>query len=150
MQIGTTSPNYPFAAFQLLRSNQDALSTLFAYATAWELNLVAENQAEIADAQLVSGGFYAGLGVSPAAGRLIVDDDDRSGAAPVAVHQLPVLAEPLCRQPRRHRTANPDQQHSVHDRRSFRARVLRREPGSGSQDLPALARRPFAGGEPGR
>ena len=62
-----------------------SLSTLFAYATAWELNLVAENQAEIADAQLVSGGFYAGLGVPPAAGRLIVDDDDRSGAAPVAV-----------------------------------------------------------------
>jgi macrolide transport system ATP-binding/permease protein len=82
---GTTSPNYPFAAFQLLRSNQDALSTLFAYATAWELNLVAEDQAEIADGQLVSGGFYGGLGVSPAAGRLIVDDDDRSGAAPVAV-----------------------------------------------------------------
>jgi hypothetical protein len=51
----------------------------------WELNLVAENQSEIADAQLVSGGFYAGLGVPPAAGRLIGDDDDRSGAAPVAV-----------------------------------------------------------------
>src|SRR5438128_3597069 len=31
---GVTSPNYPFAAFQFLRSNQDALSTLFAYATA--------------------------------------------------------------------------------------------------------------------
>src|SRR5712672_260695 len=27
---GITSPNYPFAAFQLLRSNQAALSTLFA------------------------------------------------------------------------------------------------------------------------
>lgn len=81
----TTSPNYPFGAFQLLRSNQDALSTLFAYATSWELNLVAEGQAEIADGQLVSGGFYGGLGVSPAAGRLIADDDDRSGAAPVAV-----------------------------------------------------------------
>jgi macrolide transport system ATP-binding/permease protein len=84
-ETGTTSPNYPFAAFQLLRSNQDALSTLFGYATAWELNLVAEDQAEIADGQLVSGGFYGGLGVSPAAGRLIVDDDDRSGAGPVAV-----------------------------------------------------------------
>jgi macrolide transport system ATP-binding/permease protein len=83
--IGTTSPNHPFAAFQLLHSNQDSLSTLFAYATMWELNLVAENQSEIADAQLVSGGFYAGLGVPPAAGRLIGDDDDRSGAAPVAV-----------------------------------------------------------------
>src|SRR5437867_7574892 len=26
---GTTSPNFPFAAFQHLRSNQDALSTVF-------------------------------------------------------------------------------------------------------------------------
>ena len=46
---------------------------------------MAENQAEIADGLLVSGGFYSGLGVSPAAGRLIADDDDRSGAPPVAV-----------------------------------------------------------------
>jgi predicted permease len=81
----TTSPNYPFAAFQLLRSDPDALSTLFAYAVAPQLNLVAANQAEIADGQLVSGGFYGGLGVFPAAGRLIADDDDRNGAAPVAV-----------------------------------------------------------------
>ena len=84
-EMGTNSPNHPFAAFQLLRSKQDVLSTLFAYATAWELNLVTEGQAELADAQLVSGGFYGGLGVSPAVGRLIADDDDRSGAAPVAV-----------------------------------------------------------------
>src|SRR5205085_9258951 len=71
------------------RSNHEALSTLFAYATAWELNLVAEDQAEIADAQLVSGGFYSSLGVPPAAGRLILDDDDRSGAVPVAVISYP-------------------------------------------------------------
>ena len=82
---GMSSPNYPFGVFQLLRSNQEPLASLFAYATAWEINLVAENQAEIADGQLVSGGFYNGLGVSPAAGRLIMDDDDRTGAAPVAV-----------------------------------------------------------------
>jgi macrolide transport system ATP-binding/permease protein len=80
-----TSPNYPYAAFQLLRANRQALSTLFAYATAWEVNLVAEGQAELDDAQLVSGDFYSGLGVSPAAGRLIMDDDDRAGAPPVAV-----------------------------------------------------------------
>jgi macrolide transport system ATP-binding/permease protein len=84
-ETGTTSPNYPFAAFQLLRSNHDALSAFFAYALTPELNLVVEDQAEIGDGQLVSGGFYSGLGVSPAIGRLIVDDDDRSGAAPVAV-----------------------------------------------------------------
>ena len=82
---GINSPNYPFGAFQFLRSNRDPLSTLFAYALAWQINLVVENQAEIADGQLVSGGFYNGLGVSPAAGRLIADDDDRSGAPPVAV-----------------------------------------------------------------
>jgi predicted permease len=81
----TTSPNYPFGAFHFLSSNRDPLSTLFAYATAWEINLVVENQAEIAEGQLVSGGFYSGLGVSPAAGRLIADDDDRAGAPPVAV-----------------------------------------------------------------
>ncbi len=80
-----TSPNFPFDAFPLLRSNRDTLSTLFAYARAWQVNLVAEGQAELDEAQLVSGGFYSGLGVTPAAGRLIVDDDDRSGAPPVAV-----------------------------------------------------------------
>jgi predicted permease len=82
---GMTSRNYPFPAFQFLRANQDALSDLFAYATASEINLVAEGQAEIADVELVSGGFYRGLGVPSAAGRLITDDDDRAGTAPVAV-----------------------------------------------------------------
>jgi hypothetical protein len=33
----------------------------------------------------VSGGFFGGLGVYPAAGRLILEDDDRFGAPPVAV-----------------------------------------------------------------
>jgi predicted permease len=84
-ETGTTSPNFPYAAFQRLRPDPEAFSTIFAYAMAHELNLVAENQAEIGDGQLVSGGFYAGLQVPPAAGRLIADDDDRSGAAPVAV-----------------------------------------------------------------
>jgi macrolide transport system ATP-binding/permease protein len=81
----TISPNYPYAAFPLLRANQEALSTLFAYATAWEISLVAEGQAELDDAELVSGGFYSGLGVTPAAGRLIEESDDHSGAPPVAV-----------------------------------------------------------------
>ena len=35
--------------------------------------------------QYVSGGFFRGLAVVPAAGRLIQADDDRAGAAPVAV-----------------------------------------------------------------
>ncbi len=35
--------------------------------------------------EYVSGEFFRGLAVSPAAGRLILADDDRAGAAPVAV-----------------------------------------------------------------
>ncbi|HXB67025.1 MAG TPA: ABC transporter permease [Candidatus Acidoferrales bacterium] len=80
-----TSPNYPFAAFEFLRANQDKLSTLFAYGGAWQVNIIAHGQAEVAQGLFVSGGFYRDLGVPPAAGRLILDADDRAGAAPVAV-----------------------------------------------------------------
>jgi predicted permease len=82
---GSVSPNFPFASFENLRAKPEPLSTLFAYATAWETNVVAEGQAELDEVQLVSGGFYDGLGLAPAAGRLIGDEDDRSGAPPVAV-----------------------------------------------------------------
>ncbi|SPE27390.1 membrane hypothetical protein [Candidatus Sulfopaludibacter sp. SbA6] len=80
-----TSPNYPFAAYEALRAKPDQLATLFAYANAWQVNLIARGQAEVASGLFVSGGFYSGLGVAPAAGRLILDEDDRAGAAPVAV-----------------------------------------------------------------
>ena len=80
-----TSPNYPFGAFEFLRSNQHVLSTLVAYARVWRVNLVVQNQAELAMSLFVSGGFYSGLGVTPAAGRLIAGGDDRIGAPAVAV-----------------------------------------------------------------
>ena len=44
-----------------------------------------KGEAELARGEYVSGDFFRGLAVSPAAGRLIVADDDRAGAAPVAV-----------------------------------------------------------------
>ena len=80
-----TSPNYPFAAYEALRVRHDTLSTLFAYASAWQVNIIARGQAEAARGLFVSGGFYSGLGVAPAAGRLILDEDDRAGAPAVAV-----------------------------------------------------------------
>ncbi len=84
-ESGRMSPNYPWAAYELLRTNQSVLSTLFAYGSAPQLNLVTGDQAEVAEGLLVSGGFYNALGVPAAAGRLIGDADDRAGAPPVAV-----------------------------------------------------------------
>jgi len=61
------------------------LSEIFAFADTGRLNLIVQGQAELAEGQLVSGGFFGALGVTPAAGRLIIDEDDRIGAAPVVV-----------------------------------------------------------------
>ena len=44
-----------------------------------------KGETEIAKGEYVSGDFFRGLAVSPPAGRLILADDDRAGAAPVAV-----------------------------------------------------------------
>jgi predicted permease len=82
---GTLSPNFPFPAYEALRERRDIVSALFAYVPAYDVNLVARNEAGIARGLYVSGNFFPGLELAPAGGRLITDDDDRSGAAPVVV-----------------------------------------------------------------
>ena len=47
--------------------------------------MIVKGEAELAQGEYVSGDFFRGLAVVPAAGRLIHGDDDRAGAAPVAV-----------------------------------------------------------------
>src|SRR5262249_16125157 len=68
-----------------LRAHTQTLSDVFAYAPRGDLNVKVDGQAEIASGQLVTGGFYAGLGVRTVVGRTIAEDDDREDAAPVAV-----------------------------------------------------------------
>lgn len=82
---GRTSPNIPFAAWQTFRDARDVASSVFAYAVAYELNLVARNQADASYGLYVSGNFFQGLGVVPAAGRLLTDADDAAGSHPAAV-----------------------------------------------------------------
>jgi macrolide transport system ATP-binding/permease protein len=82
---GWTSGNYPFPAFELLRANNTVLFSIFAFAEAGRLNLSVQGQADLVGGLFVSGRFFDGLGVRPAAGRLIGDDDDRSGATPVVM-----------------------------------------------------------------
>ena len=84
-QGGATSPDFPWPAYELLRSHSDALSTLFAYESAGQLNLIVRGQAELGPVEFVSGNFFSGVGIVPAAGRLIGDSDDVAGASQVAV-----------------------------------------------------------------
>jgi predicted permease len=79
------SPDFPWPAYELLRDHNTVFSTLFAYQRVGRLNLLWNGQAELGDVELVSGNFFNGLGVIPAAGRLISASDDRTGASQVAV-----------------------------------------------------------------
>jgi macrolide transport system ATP-binding/permease protein len=82
---GQTSPNFPYPAFELLRDHNDVLSTLFGHVNGGRLNLVIDGSAELADGQYVTGGYFSGLNVPPAAGHVIDQNDDRAGAPAIAV-----------------------------------------------------------------
>src|SRR5262245_12261872 len=80
----TRMTSFPLVSYQRMREQQGALSHLFAF-FAVNLNVVAGGQAEVANGQIASGSYYAGLGVQPLLGRLMTDEDDKPNATPVAV-----------------------------------------------------------------
>jgi len=84
-KMGKTSPIFPFPAFDVLRRSSGALSVLFAYRPAGRRNVIVGQQAEITGGEYVSGDYFRGLGIVPAAGRLITHDDDQAGAPAVVV-----------------------------------------------------------------
>ncbi len=74
-----------YPAFEMMRKNEAIFSSVFGFQGAGALNLVSGNRAEIARAEYVTGNYFQGLGVPPAAGRLIQPDDDRPSESAVAV-----------------------------------------------------------------
>jgi macrolide transport system ATP-binding/permease protein len=84
-KLGKLSPIFPFPAFDVLRRSSGGLSVLFAYRPAGRRNVIVGQRAEITGGEYVSGDYFRGLGIVPAAGRLITRDDDRAGAPLVAV-----------------------------------------------------------------
>jgi predicted permease len=81
---GQTSLNLPFATLKLLNQS-DALSTLFGFSGAGQLNVLGHGRADLASGRYVTGDFFNGIGVPPFAGRLIDTQDDRAGGPTVAV-----------------------------------------------------------------
>jgi macrolide transport system ATP-binding/permease protein len=76
---------FSYPAFELFRKNDSVFSIVFGYQGAGDLNLTFRGQAELARTEYVSGDYFRGLGIPPAAGRLIGPDDDRAGAVGAAV-----------------------------------------------------------------
>jgi len=76
---------FAYPAFELLRKNDSVFSSVFGYQGAGDLTLTFRGQAELARTEYVSGDYFRGLGIPPAAGRLIGPDDDRAGAPGTAV-----------------------------------------------------------------
>jgi macrolide transport system ATP-binding/permease protein len=76
---------FPYRAFETLREENPVFSTLFGYFNGHDRTLTVRGQAMSASTEYVTGEYFRGLAVSPAAGRLIDSEDDRPGAAPVAV-----------------------------------------------------------------
>ena len=77
---------FPFPAFELIRTNSGAVfSSVFAYYPTRKVNVMVKGEAEQASGEFVSGDYFRGLEVLPAAGRLIIPDDDRVGAPAVVV-----------------------------------------------------------------
>jgi predicted permease len=80
-----TSTSFSYPTFEQLRRANDTLSELFAFYPIQQLNVVADDTAEVASGQFVSGNYFRGLGVDARVGRTIADVDDRRGAPPVAL-----------------------------------------------------------------
>jgi predicted permease len=82
-RVTTSSFSYP--AFEAFQREPGALRAVFACADARRLRIAIDGATELASVQLVSGDYYAGLGVSAMRGRAITREDDRVGADAVGV-----------------------------------------------------------------
>jgi predicted permease len=82
----TISTSFPWPVYQQMRKQNRLLADVFAFKNFPALMATIDNQAEPVTSQFVSGNFYQALGVQPALGRSIQENDDGApGSGPVAV-----------------------------------------------------------------
>jgi predicted permease len=84
-KIGLTAGIFPYGAYELARHEDTVFSSVFGRYSPGDLHLTIDGQGEMARAEYVTGDYFLSLGVIPAAGRLILPDDDAQGARGVAV-----------------------------------------------------------------
>jgi len=82
---GTTRLRWSYPRFRLLERALTSTSAIGSYGLA-SINLAGTTDAEPVEAEVVGGGYFTTLGVSPARGRAFSPDEDRTTAAsPVAL-----------------------------------------------------------------
>ncbi len=83
-RVASSVFSYPF--FRQVSARNQVFSNVAAVSGRHnELVLSYKGVSGRADGELVSGAFFSTLGISPMVGRLLLSDDDRPGASPVAV-----------------------------------------------------------------
>lgn len=80
-----TSPSFSFPTFREFSKQTDIFSSLFAFAPAGQVTVVNDDQPSFAEAEMVSGGYFAGLGLKQVLGRTITEGDVQPSAALVTV-----------------------------------------------------------------
>ncbi len=80
-----TSSSFSFPTYERLRDGNEAFSHIFTFGQIYRLNVRVDGEAELTEGQYVSGSYYAGLGIRPHLGRLIIPSDVSPEADPVAV-----------------------------------------------------------------
>ncbi len=81
---GSSSFNY--SVYEAMQSQEGTpVTDLFGFAALWQASVSVDGRAEVSDVQLVTGRYFAGLGVPAALGRTLTDEGNLPNAAPAAV-----------------------------------------------------------------
>lgn len=82
LQMGTS---FPYPAYRDFRDHGQGFTDVFAFFSLKSVTAVARGKASLTSAMLVSGNYFSGYGAGTLIGRPIQPEDNKSGAALVAV-----------------------------------------------------------------
>ncbi|MGH9408208.1 MAG: ADOP family duplicated permease [Vicinamibacterales bacterium] len=95
---GETGTSFTYPQVERLTEHRELFAGVSGF-TSDRFQVGPSNAFEATNGAWVSGGFYTTLGLTPFAGRLLESDDDRRGAAPVAVVSYSYWTRRLSRRP---------------------------------------------------
>jgi macrolide transport system ATP-binding/permease protein len=84
-ETGTLSSIFPYPALTFFQAQEDVLTSAFGYFVNRNLSVTVGSNTDSLLGHYVSGHYFHGMGVAPAAGRLIQPSDDTAEPAAVAV-----------------------------------------------------------------